>query len=203
MPSQFSAILLQINMKRIISSQEFQLQLNIFQTFMCQWNWNAITKSTTIYANRCQLNISLYRHCPERSFKNWDKWSHLLWYTVIHHWESRDYFPLFYTSPLRTKVPNASGVEHFKANRTRNYHHKILRSSAWSTLPTAIVIMIQNATKCHEMPCNHQFERRYINPRVTYVEKPKRLQLNPSVNWLIYWVPDIYLRNQMEQVVLT
>ena len=57
--------------------------------------------------------------------------------------------------------------------------------------------MIQNATQCHEMPCNHQFERRYINPRVTYVEKPNRLQLNLSVNWLIYWVPVIYLNNQI------
>ena len=43
----------------------------------------------------------------------------------------------------------------------------------------------------------HQFERRYITPTVTYVEKPKRVQLNPSVNWLVCWVPVIYLRNQM------
>ena len=40
----------------------------------------------------------------------------------------------------------------------------------------------QNATNCHEMPCNHQFERRYITPTVTYVEKPNRVPLNPLVS---------------------
>ena len=41
---------------------------------------------------------------------------------------------------------------------------------------------LQNTTKCHEMPCNHQFERRYITPTVTYVEKPNRVLLNPLVS---------------------
>ena len=42
----------------------------------------------------------------------------------------------------------------------------------WSRIPC----------KCYEMSWNHPFERRYINPRVTYVEKPKRLLLNPLVS---------------------
>ena len=38
---------------------------------------------------------------------------------------------------------------------------------------------IRNAMK---LPRNQQFERSYITPTVTYVEKPKRVQLNPLVS---------------------
>ena len=63
--------------------------------------------------------------------------------------------------------------------------------------------------KCHEMPCNHQFERSYITPTVTYVEKPKRVLLNPSINcqfigfqnfiWEIRWNRQ-YLRRKLSRV---
>ena len=51
----------------------------------------------------------------------------------------------------------------------------------YSTHQSIITIMQktnnhQNRPQCHmkyqEMPCNQQFERRYIIPKVTYVEKP-------------------------------
>ena len=80
-----------------------------------------------------------------------------------------------------------------KSKRARIYNHHLSQSCKRSQSSQ----MIQNATRRHEMPCNHQFERRYITPTVTYVEKPKRVQLNLSVNWLIYWVPVIYLSNQI------
>ena len=53
-------------------------------------------------------------------------------------------------------------------------------------------------------PWNQQFERRYIIPRVTYVEKPNRMPLNLSVNWLVYW-GSCYLseKSDKNQVVLT
>ena len=40
----------------------------------------------------------------------------------------------------------------------------------------------KSTMKTTEKSCNHQFERSYIIPRVTYVEKPNRMLLNPLVS---------------------
>ena len=106
-----------------------------------------------------------------------------------------------------TKFISATHHNHAENRNRRNDHedfpecHKMPWNAKCHVI-TNLPCNHQIAMKC-QVPCNHQFERRYITPTVTYAEKPNRVQLNLSVNWLIYWVPDIYLRNQMEQVVLT
>ena len=156
---------------------------------MCQWNWIAITKSTTTYANKCQLNIFSIITIQITNQQT-------TYYTT-----NAIYITAFYAN-----FRNSTSCRIFDEVKTcQNLYQPLITIMQ----KIAIVIMIQNATKCHEMPCNHQFERRYINPRVTYVEKPKRLQLNPLVSgqltrflifiWVIRWNRQ-YLRRKLSRI---
>ena len=56
-------------------------------------------------------------------------------------------------------------THHHKINKI--YNQPLITSCRRSAIVT---IRSRMPCKCHEMPCNHQFERRYITPTVTYVE---------------------------------
>ena len=96
-----------------------------------------------------------------------------------------------------------------KLNHHRRINKIYISHSSQSCRRSQSSQMIQNATKCHEEPCNHQFERRYITPTVTYVEKPNRVLLNPLVSgqltrfqlfiWEIRWNGQ-YLRRKLSRI---
>ena len=104
--------------------------------------------------------------------------------------------------PMNANFHNSTSCWIF--DEVKNVSESMISHSPPSCRRSAIAtIWSRMPCKCHEMPCNHRFERRYINPRVTYVEKPNRLLLNPLVSGQLTRFQLFIWEIRLEQVVLT